>query len=55
MSITGDYLAQERSNLGYSLEDIENITRIRRQYLEALETGNFVDLPPQVYAIGFAH
>lgn len=53
MSITGDYLAQERSNLGYSLEDIENITRIRRQYLEALETGNFVDLPPQVYAIGF--
>jgi cytoskeletal protein RodZ len=36
-----------------ALEEVEEETKIRKYYLEALENGNFRVLPPPVYASGF--
>lgn len=46
-------LREERLRQGWSLEEIEEETKIRKYYLEALENGNFRVLPPPVYASGF--
>lgn len=46
-------LREERLRQGWSLEDVEEETKIRKYYLEALENGNFAVLPPPVYASGF--
>ena len=39
--------------MGYTLEQIEEETKIRRYYLKALEEERFDVLPARVYAIGF--
>ncbi|MEN6349044.1 MAG: RodZ domain-containing protein [Syntrophomonas sp.] len=49
----GDILRDTRGKLGYSLEMIEEETKIRKYYLEALENDDFSSLPPKIYAIGF--
>lgn len=49
----GKKLRDERLKLGLSLEDIEEETKIRKFYLNALEEEDFGSLPPQVYASGF--
>lgn len=49
----GDKLKEERIRQGYSLEEVEEDTKIRKYYLEAIEDGNFAILPPKVYAVGF--
>lgn len=49
----GQRLRDERLKQGLSLEEIEEETKIRKYYLEALEKENFRALPPQVYASGF--
>nr|WP_054694717.1 RodZ domain-containing protein [Syntrophomonas palmitatica] len=49
----GDKLKTAREILGYSLDYVEEETKIRRYYLEALEMENFSVLPPRVYASGF--
>lgn len=49
----GRKLKDARIRLGLSLAEIEEETKIRKYYLEALEAENFAVLPPPVYASGF--
>ncbi|NLO22322.1 MAG: helix-turn-helix domain-containing protein [Syntrophomonadaceae bacterium] len=49
----GETLRNTRINKQITLEQIEEDTKIRRMYLEAIEDENFAVLPPRVYAIGF--
>ncbi|HFD39882.1 MAG TPA: helix-turn-helix domain-containing protein, partial [Anaerolineae bacterium] len=49
----GDWLRQRREELGISLEQAEEETRIRICSLEALENENFDDLPDPVVGRGF--
>lgn len=49
----GEKLQAERLNQGLTLEEIEEETKIRKYYLQALEQENYEILPPQVYATGF--
>jgi len=44
-----EILREERLKLGWSIEDLEEKTQISVRYLEALETGNYQDLPGEVY------
>lgn len=52
-SRVGDLFRQYRERRGLSLDDIFNHTRIRRSYLEALETGRYDLLPAHIYARNF--
>ncbi|MDD3267746.1 MAG: DUF4115 domain-containing protein [Syntrophomonadaceae bacterium] len=49
----GEILRKEREKIGYSLEKVEEETKIRKYYLEMMENDEFASLPPQVYATGF--
>lgn len=49
----GARLREAREILGITLDEVEFETKIRKLYIEALETENFSILPPQVYAVGF--
>ncbi|NLT95901.1 MAG: helix-turn-helix domain-containing protein [Clostridia bacterium] len=49
----GEILKSRRIQLGLSLEDIENETKIRTRYLEAIEEENFEVIPGRVYLKGF--
>lgn len=49
----GERLRSARQALGLSLEEIENVTHIRRSYLEALEREAFELLPGPAYTRGF--
>lgn len=49
----GQKLQDERLRQGLSLEEIEEETKIRKYYLQALEQEDYEVLPPQVYATGF--
>lgn len=49
----GEDLRIRREELGYSLQEVEDETKIRRLYLEALENENFSILPPKIYSVGF--
>ncbi|HEX2170974.1 MAG TPA: helix-turn-helix domain-containing protein, partial [Dehalococcoidia bacterium] len=49
----GELLRSQREERGLTLEQAEEVTRIRRRYLEALESGNFAELPGEVYVRGF--
>lgn len=49
----GAYLKQRREDLGLTLRDIANSTRIRTTYLEHIENERLVDLPAPVYLRGF--
>ena len=53
MSQLGDLLRESRQQLGLSLDQVEASTRIKHAYLEALEAGDFDQLPNQVAARGF--
>ena len=53
MGELGELLRQSREQLGLSLEEIEQTTRIKRAYLEMLEAENFEGLPSSVAARGF--
>ncbi|KAB2954331.1 helix-turn-helix domain-containing protein [Heliorestis acidaminivorans] len=46
-------LQEARERKGISLEQAESDTNIRKQYLIALEEGNYDQLPGRVYSIGF--
>jgi cytoskeletal protein RodZ len=52
MSAIGQKLQQQREVLGFSLDDIERHTHIRRHYLVALEAGNLEGLPSPVQGRG---
>lgn len=52
MSELGAYLRRHREERGWSLDEVEAETRIRRRYLEAMEAGEWDELPPGVYTRG---
>ncbi|WP_206830733.1 helix-turn-helix domain-containing protein [Alicyclobacillus fructus] len=49
----GQILRARRESLGLTVEDIEERTKIRKRYIEALEAGQWDVLPGRVYARGF--
>ena len=51
----GNLLCHERLKKGLELEDISQVLCIRRVYLEAIESGNYVELPPLPYSAGFVN
>lgn len=46
-------LKKAREGSGYSLEEIEKKTKIRKKYLLALEEGNLSEVPGEAYAKGY--
>ncbi|TCS92581.1 helix-turn-helix domain-containing protein [Hazenella coriacea] len=53
MAEIGQYLRQAREKLGYSLEDMNRVTNIHTEYLQALENDQFDILPSPFYARAF--
>lgn len=53
MSGLGELLRQARLEKGLTLDQLQEITKIRGRYLEALEKGNFAALPGNFYARAF--
>jgi cytoskeleton protein RodZ len=49
----GHHLRLAREERGETLQDIAQLLRIRRVYLEALEKGDLSDVPGRAYALGF--
>ena len=49
----GELLQSEREKKGLSLNDVENATKIRARYIQALETERFEIIPGEVYRLGF--
>lgn len=52
LSELGAFLQRHRLERGMSLEELEDVTRIRHVYLEAIERGDWAVLPPGVYVRG---
>ncbi|MBM4464909.1 MAG: helix-turn-helix domain-containing protein [Chloroflexi bacterium] len=53
MGDLGQLLREARQQKGVSLEEVEEATRIRQKFLQALEEGNFAALPAEAYVKGF--
>lgn len=53
MSDLGALLRKAREQRGYSLDDIQESTKIRKRYLEAIETGDYKVLPGSFYVRAF--
>lgn len=53
MGQIGEELERARKQKGLSLHDVENATKIRVKYLDALESEDYEVLPGRVYIIGF--
>ncbi|KUJ90347.1 MAG: hypothetical protein XD37_1433 [Thermoanaerobacter thermocopriae] len=53
MKELGEFLKSERIKMGLTLEEIQEITKIRIRYLKAIEDGDFSVMPALVYAKGF--
>jgi cytoskeleton protein RodZ len=53
MGELGERLRQAREAKGMTLEQIEEITKIRRRYLQALEEEDYGQLPGDVFVRGF--
>jgi cytoskeleton protein RodZ len=49
----GILLKDEREKRGFTLDQLARITRLRKQFLEALEDENWDNLPSPVYVRGF--
>ena len=49
----GDLLRREREKKGLSHSDVENATKIRVRYIQAMETEQFQIIPGEVYRLGF--
>jgi hypothetical protein len=49
----GDILKQAREEKGLSLKGIQEVTKIRLRYLEAIDEGDFEAIPGEVYRKGF--
>lgn len=49
----GDLLRRAREEKGLSIKDIQEVTKIRLRYLEAIEKGDFEVIPGEVYRKGF--
>ncbi|MCI8336013.1 MAG: helix-turn-helix domain-containing protein [Peptococcaceae bacterium] len=53
MQQLGNVLTQAREQMGLTIDDISQITKIRSKYIRALESGNVYEIPGRVYALGF--
>ena len=53
MQQLGQVLTQAREQMGLTIEDVSQITKIRSKYIRALESGNVYEIPGRVYALGF--
>lgn len=53
MSEIGELLREQRIKKGLSIDDIQEITKIRSRYIQAIEDGNLDKLPGQFYAKAF--
>src|SRR5438045_557946 len=53
MAAAGDMLRLGRESRGVPLGEVARETRIRVEYLEAIEAGNWAALPGDVYTRGF--
>lgn len=53
MSDLGNLLRKAREQRGYSLDDIQDLTKIRKRYLEAIEEGDYKVLPGNFYVRAF--
>jgi hypothetical protein len=49
----GDTLRKKRMDVALNLDEIATTLRIRREYIEALELGEFYRIPGKAYTIGF--
>lgn len=49
----GDLLRRAREEKGLSIKDIQEVTKIRLRYLEAIDEGDFEVIPGEVYRKGF--
>ncbi|HEX9496210.1 MAG TPA: RodZ domain-containing protein [Candidatus Limnocylindria bacterium] len=53
MARLGDALRQQREQMGVTLEQATEDTRIRGKFLQAIESGDYQSLPGTVYTKGF--
>ena len=53
MKDIGLFLKEKREEKDISLEEIEEILKIRKKYLTAIEEGNFNILPGETYILGY--
>jgi len=53
MSDLGALLRKAREQRGYTLDDIQEVTKIRKRYLEAIENGEYKVLPGSFYVRAF--
>jgi len=53
MRTVGQILKEERERKFYTLLEIEKITKIRKELLQALEAGQYDKLPPSTFVQGF--
>jgi cytoskeletal protein RodZ len=53
MKTIGQEFAEERKNKGLSLEQVAKETKIKEEFLRAIEKGEFKSLPSSAYASGF--
>ncbi len=53
MSDLGQLLKQARMEKGISLDELQDVTKIRKRYLEAIEEGDFKALPGNFYVRAF--
>lgn len=53
MSDLGQLLKKARTQKGYTLDELQEITKIRKRYLEAIEEGNYKVLPGNFYVRAF--
>ncbi|MBW5444504.1 DUF4115 domain-containing protein [Cohnella sp. CFH 77786] len=53
MSDLGALLRKAREQRGYTLDDVQEATKIRKRYLEAIESGDYKVLPGSFYVRAF--
>ena len=53
MESVGEFFRQVRETKGLTIDEVASKTRIRSDFVKALEEGNFAKLPDQVFARGF--